>query len=282
MRVMCSESSAPVDVPTELPRENVFGHSKKLALILGSLQRLRAERARTLQILDVGCGNGEAVTRFLGMRSDHVLGIDIHKKSIEYAQRVLGTERLKFRVAQIADLAEDASRYDAVVLSDVLEHVLNPSELLIAARGLLRPGGLILLSVPNGRGPFEIESAVSRIPVLGGGLLTAIDHLVAFFNRYVWRDAWVPVASQEAPYNLDSGHVQFFTRRSLDGLIAQSGLLVCARRNVSWLSGPFTNYLFAPWVTFCLWNTRVADRLPPSIVSAWYLELTPAGSAQRQ
>jgi SAM-dependent methyltransferase len=277
---MCPETCAPVDLPTRLPRENVFGHSKKLALILGSLHRLRAERARTLQILDVGCGNGEAVTRFLAMRGDHVLGIDIHKQSIEYGQRVLGTERLKFRVAHIVDLAADAARYDAVVLSDVLEHVLNPSELLTAARGLLRPDGLLLLSVPNGRGPFEIESAVSRVPFLGRGLLTAIDRLVAFFNRYVWRDAWVVVASQEAPYNLESGHLHFFTRRSLDGLIAHSGFVVHARRNVSWLSGPFTNYLFAPWAAFCLWNARVADWLPPSIVSAWYLELTPGSSAQ--
>jgi hypothetical protein len=42
--------------------------------------------------------------------------------------------------------------------------------------------------------------------------------------------------------------------------------------NLSFLSGPYTNTLFAPSQAFCRWNVAVAARLPPRIVSGWYLE----------
>ena len=81
----------------ELPRENVYGHSRKARLVLDALARLRADRAHGLDVLDVGCGNGSALTRFLGSRADRVLGIDTHAPSIEYAQREFGAEGLAFR-----------------------------------------------------------------------------------------------------------------------------------------------------------------------------------------
>ncbi|MGH9365767.1 MAG: class I SAM-dependent methyltransferase [Thermoanaerobaculia bacterium] len=258
-----------------LPEENVFGHSKKLRLIRESLARLREELGRPLEILDVGCGNGSAVTRFLPQAGDRVLGVDEHAESIEYACRHFASGALDFRHQGAEGVFSEGRLYDAIVFADVLEHLRHPQKLLDRGSKRLGPRGAILVTVPNGWGPFEIESWLSRVPLVGSTSLWLVDHFVAVLNRFVLTGAWtrVVVDPDEVPYNLDSGHVQFFTRRRLLALARQSGFELRRFCNLSWLSGPFTNSLFAPSRRFCDWNTRVADRLPPAAVSAWFLEL---------
>ena len=54
---------------------------------------------------------------------------------------------------------------------------------LAAGARLLCEGGRLLATVPNGFGPFEIESWLSRLPVSGTASLWVVDHLVAVLNR---------------------------------------------------------------------------------------------------
>jgi 2-polyprenyl-3-methyl-5-hydroxy-6-metoxy-1,4-benzoquinol methylase len=73
--------SSPVDgyLYEALLPENVFGHTKKVRLFREAIERLRAaSKKSSLRILDIGCGSGYAVTRFLGKTSDHVMGIDMY------------------------------------------------------------------------------------------------------------------------------------------------------------------------------------------------------------
>ncbi|HKC13111.1 MAG TPA: methyltransferase domain-containing protein [Vicinamibacteria bacterium] len=274
--------SAP-DPLAGLPRENVFGHAKKARLVLAALGRLRAERGRGLEVLDVGCGNGEALTRFLGTGGDRVLGIDTHGPSIEYATRNFGTASLEFRQQAAESLLGEGRSFDAILFADVLEHLGEPAPVLEAGARLLRPDGRVLVSVPNGYGPFEIESWLSRLPLLGRASLWAVDHLVALLNRFVFPGAWTEVVTPgDLPYNEDSGHVQFYTRSRLLALARRAGLDVVGATGLSWLSGPYTNYLFAPVRRFCDLNARLADLLPPFMLSAWFFEFgharpTPAG-----
>jgi hypothetical protein len=81
------------------------------------------------------------------------------------------------------------------------------------------------------------------------------------------------VTPADLPYNEDSGHVHFYTRRRLLALAGQAGLGLVRGSGLSWLSGPYTNYLFAPGRRFCDLNTRLADFLPPFMLSAWFFEL---------
>ncbi|MFM1920309.1 MAG: hypothetical protein RLZZ303_1943 [Candidatus Hydrogenedentota bacterium] len=66
-------------------------------------------------------------------------------------------------------LPEDAPRYDAVFALYVLEHVVNPSDVLRLARAVLKPSGRLFVAVPNAR-------ALSRQLALHMGL---IDNLYA-------------------------------------------------------------------------------------------------------
>jgi SAM-dependent methyltransferase len=257
----------------ELPRENVFGHTKKARLVLAALARLRHQRQRGLDVLDIGCGNGTALTRFLACPGDTVVGIDRHEPSIAYARSHFGAPGMEFHASNLEWLVAEGRRFDAVVLADVLEHVPDPQHLLTSAVQLVREGGRVLVTVPNGFGPFEIESWLSRLPVFGPASLWAVDHFVAVLNRFVFKDAWTAVVSpSDVPYNAECGHVQFFTPGALLRMAAGAGIRSGKPTGLSWLSGPYTNFLFAPSRPFCAFNTWIAERLPLWLVSGWFFE----------
>lgn len=259
----------------DLPPENVFGHTQKVLLFRRACAELRAQRG-ALRILDVGCGSGYAVTRFLGAPTDDVTGIDLFAPNIEYAQRHFERKGLRFELRTAASLSEMRDRFDVVVLADVLEHLDEPALLLADCKRLLGPGGRLLLTVPNGHGPFEIESALSRVPILGWISIKLVSGVVRILNncgplKGKWSRTYGRTPA-DLPYNSESGHVQFFTLRLLERLLRESGFQVLKTENLSFLSGPYTNTLLAASQAFCRWNVAVAARLPRRIVSGWYLQ----------
>ena len=262
--------------PDALPPENVFGHVKKVRLIRDAIERRRRVDGKlSLKILDIGCGNGRAVTRFLGRSDDTVLGIDMHSQSVEYASASFKRPGMQFMCMDAESLSSDGERFDVVVLADVLEHLESPSVVLNVAERLLEPGGVLVATVPNGYGPFEIESAISRLPVVGPSLLWLTDRLVALADKTLLKDVWSRAVVNDpvdVPYNAESGHVQFFSRRAIRRLFHKCGLETVYEANLSFLSGPFTNYLFSPFSRFCQANVWIADKLPVCVVSAWYFE----------
>jgi 2-polyprenyl-3-methyl-5-hydroxy-6-metoxy-1,4-benzoquinol methylase len=256
--------------------ENVFGHTKKVTLFRDAIERVRCETtSSSLRILDIGCGSGYAVTRFLGREGDHVLGIDMYPPNTAYAERHFKKEGLRFACVDVETLSADESVFDVVVMADVLEHLSQPAAVLATAASLLAPGGRLLITVPNGMGPFEIESALSKAWFIGPGLLRLTDVFVALLNKTVLEGVWSRATAalpDDIPYNAHSGHLQFFSRSQVLRLAAGVGLTVFATRSLSFLAGPFTNSLFFPSQAFCRWNVNVADRLPYWMASAWFFE----------
>jgi SAM-dependent methyltransferase len=268
---------AGADRRANLPPENVTGHTKKVLAFMDCIERVRRQySAGALQILDVGCGSGYAVTRFLGRPGDNVLGIDLHEPNIAYARRHFERSGLKFELRTAESLSADPNKFDIVIFADVLEHLTNPGSVLTGCRKLLAKNGRLLITIPNGYGPFELESALARLPVLGKTLLKATDYFVAALNKVgPFKGIWSSATAQtpeDLPYNLESSHVQFFTRARLRTLLSDSGFRVIGVENLSFLSGPFTNYFFGAWPAFCRWNAAIADSLPSFMCSAWYLE----------
>jgi 2-polyprenyl-6-hydroxyphenyl methylase / 3-demethylubiquinone-9 3-methyltransferase len=103
-----------------------------------------------LTVLDIGCGGGlvcEPLSR-LGAR---VTGIDPGLDNVEAARRHAAGQGLAidYRVARVEDLAAQSLAFDAVVCLEVVEHVPDPAAFLKVCAGLVRPGGLMLLSTIN-------------------------------------------------------------------------------------------------------------------------------------
>jgi SAM-dependent methyltransferase len=80
-------------------------------------------------------------------------GLDINPAAAESC-RGLG---LSAEAGQVEDLAPSVERYDACHMGDVIEHLPDPIGTLRHISGLLKPGGVVMVSTPN------IESWAARL-----------------------------------------------------------------------------------------------------------------------
>jgi SAM-dependent methyltransferase len=95
--------------------------------------------------LDVGCGSGAALLR-LQSRGWQVAGFEVSEAAAR-AGRAAGLDIRSGR--ELSDAAFPASSFDLVTLFCVLPHVHDPVSVLREVGRLLRPGGRLLMTVPN-------------------------------------------------------------------------------------------------------------------------------------
>jgi 2-polyprenyl-3-methyl-5-hydroxy-6-metoxy-1,4-benzoquinol methylase len=103
--------------------------------------------------LDAGCGSG-TLSRVLAQRGCRVLGVDASSAMVTAANELARfhtcSERLKFeRVETIAQLEVENNSLDGVLCSSVLEYAKDPVACLSEFHRVLKPGGLLLVSVPS-------------------------------------------------------------------------------------------------------------------------------------
>jgi len=134
------------------------------------------------RLLDVGCGSGAAlaIMRSMGWQ---VEGVDLDPRAVEVA-RGLGIDA---RVGTVESQHYPDASFDAIMMSHLIEHVLDPASVIAECHRILRPGGRLGITTPN---------AESR----GHG------HF-----RERWRGLEPP------------RHVQLFTTRSLTRLVKHAG-----------------------------------------------------------
>ncbi|NJM05091.1 class I SAM-dependent methyltransferase [Candidatus Gracilibacteria bacterium] len=104
------------------------------------------------RILDVGCATGIFLDgmRRLGWQ---VQGIEPTHSAAQYARTRFALDVFEGR---LEDAQLPSGSFDAITLWDVLEHVHEPRPILAELARLLRPGGLLVLSLPN---PDSLEAA---------------------------------------------------------------------------------------------------------------------------
>ncbi len=241
-----------VDSAAGLPAENLYGHTKKLRFILGCIREQQKHRNGPITLLDFGCGNGVYVSQHLRMDGVRYYGVDFHRPSLAYARRHFSGPHATF-----LEHVPSEEAFDLIVYADLLEHLDDPVATLRQHAGLLKEDGLIVGSVPNGRGPYEIEMAVAQRL----GVLALLKLSIRGYRK-------LRPMPNGLPYNHESGHVQFFTRRSLTATLAQAGFRVDRFTHGAFISGPITDLFPGAWLRAA--NTWAADRLPYWAVASWF------------
>ncbi|MBU2025122.1 MAG: class I SAM-dependent methyltransferase [Patescibacteria group bacterium] len=95
------------------------------------------------RVLDIGCGNGY-VANSAAKKAGYVLGIDISRKSILKARRQFRRKNLKFVLGD-ATKYPFTKKWDAIILSNVLEHI---KERKVFLKKIKRLADKILIRVP--------------------------------------------------------------------------------------------------------------------------------------
>lgn len=145
------------------------------------------------RVLDVGCATGY-LGETLKRRGCEVVGVELDPDAAAKAATVL--DDVVVADLEQADLLAmfGPDSFDVVVFGDVLEHLRDPLPLLRSSVGLLRPGGSVVISVPN------VAHGSVRLALLQG--------------RWEYNELGL----------LDATHVTFFTRASLLRMLERAGL----------------------------------------------------------
>jgi 2-polyprenyl-3-methyl-5-hydroxy-6-metoxy-1,4-benzoquinol methylase len=113
--------------------------------VLASVIARKVTLPPTARILEIGCGTGHNLPMLA--RFGDVDAIEIDETSREIAAKRLGHDVGASPLPELSGVPEN--HYDMVALLDVLEHVQNDRAALQAIAQRLRPGGTILLTVPQ-------------------------------------------------------------------------------------------------------------------------------------
>lgn len=115
------------------------------AVIAGLVRQITRQLPDGFRVLEVGCGTGNVLH---GLREacqrGRVYGLDLHWQGLEFARR----EDDAALVQGDAHHAPFGVGFDLVGLFDVLEHLEDERAVLTDLRGLLQPGGALLVTVP--------------------------------------------------------------------------------------------------------------------------------------
>src|SRR5690242_8930171 len=131
--------------------ETSYGDDRRFAFLAEIIARQRPTR-----ILDIGCGTGTGLTRPLAeaFPASRFIGTDADRESIAWAQRnQRDCANLAFCLPEELAASE---HFDLILASEVIEHVADPAGFLAAQRARLDDGGRLVLTLPNGYGPFEL------------------------------------------------------------------------------------------------------------------------------
>lgn len=97
-------------------------------------------------VLDLGCGFGLSCADFARRGAKRVLGVDVSRRMLEYAQREHAVEGVEYRKLDLCELERLKGRFDLVYSSLAFHYVEDFSKLIGEIVRLLKRGGILLFS----------------------------------------------------------------------------------------------------------------------------------------
>ncbi len=146
--------------------------------------------------LDVGCGDGRTAGLYLRERGCEYVGVDISANAVRDANAI-GLDARQIEDAAALPFADGT--FDVALAIEALEHMFQPQRAVGEILRVLRPGGILLATVPN----VAYWRRRADLALLGRWNPFGDDLSVS----QPWRDP----------------HIRFFSPRTLSGMLVASG-----------------------------------------------------------
>jgi len=145
------------------------------------LRKIHYDKFKDKTFLDIGCGEGWSLSHFnfLGCK---VKGVDFSSFGIEKFNPDILKYFKKGNIYDfIYDQIEKSNLWDIINLSNVIEHVLEPEELIFNLKSILSKGGKIICTFPNDYSPFQ-KLLLKNKKIDSDFWVTIPDH-ISYFNK---------------------------------------------------------------------------------------------------
>lgn len=145
--------------------------------------------------LDAGCGTGDFIPALLERGGD-VFAVDVAAEMIRQAKARFcsfdSTDRIHLSVADVTNLDFPESYFDAIISVGLIEYLSHEEPVLEELYRVLKPGGILIITVPNLASPFmAFETLVSHGKRLIRRVFTRAGHDISpkFVHRHFfpWR-----------------------------------------------------------------------------------------------
>lgn len=139
-------------------------------------------------VLDVGCSYGSFGKRLaeMGCQCD---GVEFDRPAIDAARAILRNV-YEIDLNSSHDLAQITKQYDVITFLDVLEHCIDPNDVLATLRKNVKPGGRVYVSLPN--------------------IVNLIDRWLILRGKFDYQEYGV----------MDRTHLRFFTKKTAVQLVS--------------------------------------------------------------
>jgi 2-polyprenyl-6-hydroxyphenyl methylase/3-demethylubiquinone-9 3-methyltransferase len=169
------------------------------------------------RIIDGGCGRGFYLRFIRHTCNANLTGIELEHPIIEKAREALaGFEGITLINGSLLALPLPDGTYDKAILSEVLEHVPDDVGALREAARVLRPGGLIAITVPNANYPFWWDPVNKTLETVFN------THISRGFLAGIW-----------------ANHVRLYTESKLRDVVRAAGLDIVEERRFTHHCFPF-------------------------------------------
>jgi len=216
-------------------------------------------KGNKINILDIGCGVGN-LTYPLAKLGHEVVGIDNDEGLII---QCIGNNHYQnaFFLVRDAQKLDGFGQFDVVICIEVLEHTANPKQVVEGINKVLKPNGILILTVPNGYCPLEI--VMNRILNRKGKSTWALKMIRPFYGLVTGTKV-----SRIHPFYIDSPHLQFFSMRQIRKLFSNYKIEVFKHADLG---------IFIPGSGRLAWlkkiECNIADKLPHFMVGGWMFVL---------
>lgn len=163
-------------------------------------------------IIDIGCGDGTFANTLKEITQAEVWGIEYKEEEAQKAKNILDTVFSGPCENFIDDLPENY--FDVIYFNDVLEHLVDPYTVLKKVKSKLKPGGVVISSIPN----IRYHSALMKL---------------IFAKDWEYQRAGV----------MDHTHLRFFTKKSIRRMYEEAGFVVEVHEGIN-KSKSIRPYLF--------------------------------------
>ncbi len=128
-------------------------------------------------LLDIGTWCGTLLASMSETYS--AVGCEISKEAADYGR----SKGLDIRIGSFDQVQFSPESFDIITIIDVLEHLPKPKDVISKILGLLKPGGIVYIKVPNGSAQINKQNLLQSLKLSSVGVANCYVHINHFGHK---------------------------------------------------------------------------------------------------